>query len=150
MKRIFFALGTTALALSGCYIDGVGMKITPDNVTLDYKEHQLQLTTDHPIATIEIWIDDIYIGNSQFAIERNVAVYDGGWISVILPLPRSDGRNLYIQCNENHSSQLRQCEMHVYNHVGFDTVVITQEGCPEPIGTKDAECQEQPSQQSRE
>ena len=146
MKRLIFALVTTPLVLSGCYIDGVGMKVTPHDVKLDYNEHQFQLTTDNDVGTMSIFPEGVhytYVDKRKFYIENTAVVYDGKWISVVLSPAGVNRRNIYILCSENRTPQPRRCEITVRNNVGFDTAVITQEGCPEPIGTKDAECQEQ-------
>ena len=147
MKRIFFALGTTALALSGCYIEDGEMKVTPNNFNLDYRERQLQLATDHDIISIEVTLEDVsytYTDDDSFYVGNyNAAVYDCKWISIVHPLTQSNKRTSYVLCNENRSSEPRQCKIRIRNFFGSDYVTITQEGCPEPIGIKDAECQEQ-------
>lgn len=149
MKGAVFTLVAVTMALSGCYIEDGEMKVTPNDVKLDYNEHQFQLTTDNDVGTMSIFPEGVhytYVDKRKFYIENTAVVYDGKWISVVLSPAGVNRRNIYILCSENRTPQPRRCEITIRNNVGFDTAVITQEGCPNSIGINDDDYPERSSQ----
>lgn len=145
MKRTVLAILAAVAILNSCYMDLVEVRVTPKDVKIDYKEHQITLVTDNMGVHTCIYLYDDYsytcIVEAEFYMKKSASVYDGKWISVVVPQGRSNG-NIYVLCSENHSTQPRQCKIRVRNFEGSDVAIITQAGRPESLSVTDESLEE--------